>query len=152
MSICLGVLWSTVCLQLCFKNQFYIFPSKAVPPNRVSTSFLISCPCSNGWCSIAVQSLVIQQTHKLQISRPRPSSWVLPCVGVLQHLLFQAQLQQYFPENKGEEFSHILVFHCWLEYKQREATITNPCLLLTFPIISEHRNPPHAVSDAYLGS
>lgn len=131
MSICLGVLWSTVCLQLCFKNRFYIFPSKAIPPNRVSTSFFSSRPCSHGRCSTAVQPLVIQQTHKLQISRPTSSSrscpaWVsssICCSQLSCNNIFQRTKERNFHTywfstvgwniNKGKPQSPILFFS-WL--------------------------------------
>lgn len=89
------------------KNQSSISPSKALPLNRVSTSVLCSRPGSNTQYCIAVQPLVCQQISKLQISRQRPSSLLLPHVGVLQHLLFPAAVATTFPrEQRRGIFTH----------------------------------------------
>lgn len=123
MSICLGVLWSAVCLQVCFKNLSFP-PKQLVPPNRISTGFLSSHPCGNAQHSLTVQPSSSSRSANCRLAgrdHPTPSCHVWVSSSTC---CSQLQLQQCFPENKGEEFLHIVVVQWWLEYKQREGIIT----------------------------
>lgn len=145
MSICLVTLQNTVCLQLCLKSRSHFFHLEAVPSDSIAVGFLMGpawlcCPWSSSGsvnCGSAAEAILTTATCGCP---PTPAVPSCSCNNLWQR-------------TKERNFYTYPVFQRWLESMQRGGITPNPFFPgLSFPFISEHRNPPLRVSDTYLGS